>query len=451
MQRRRLPAAGGPDDPQERGARHARDELGHEPLAPEEEARVAGPEGGQPLVRADSPVRGPGRRLGALPRDLELDDAPDEVVLRGTQPGPVGGDAADRIGEAAQLQHARPLRRHAVQPRRQAAAGCQQALDRHVDVLRLARIELGEGAHAIGVQRLEHQRPGGPQRGHRLLRRRHHKHRPGESRVERIEVARDVVEHQQGGFGSPASGGRLARRVRRAATRSTARLRRPAAPLGRARRPDVSCRRRPHRRPTRAGHHRRVRAASAHAATPDRPAGPAVASPCPARAPVGSLRPRPAGRVGDPGGGSPRASGAARGRAPRRSPPRAPNVRPDRPPTPPPAGPSDTARASAARAVARATAHRRSATAARREPPGGGERPRSASIATSDACSRSASSRRISALANGSSATSASGLPRHNASAARASPFGAPSACTAAATSRSNRAASTRSTASRSS
>ena len=48
---------------------------------------------------------------------------------------------------------------------RQAAAGGQQALDRHVDVLGRARIELGEGAHAVGVQRLQHQRPGRPQGG----------------------------------------------------------------------------------------------------------------------------------------------------------------------------------------------------------------------------------------------------------------------------------------------
>ena len=58
VQRRGLAAAGRPDDPQERGARHPRDQLGHEPLAPEEEARVAGLERGQPLVRADGRVSG---------------------------------------------------------------------------------------------------------------------------------------------------------------------------------------------------------------------------------------------------------------------------------------------------------------------------------------------------------------------------------------------------------
>ncbi len=76
VQCRGLAAAGRPDDPQERGARHPRDQLGHEPLAPEEEACVAGLERGQPLVRADSRLTGRERvQLGALPGGLQLDDA----------------------------------------------------------------------------------------------------------------------------------------------------------------------------------------------------------------------------------------------------------------------------------------------------------------------------------------------------------------------------------------
>ena len=106
-----------------------------------------------PASSASNPVRSPAAcSLTMLPtRSSSAARSPDRsAVMRPTD-----------CGEPAQLQHARPLRRHAVQRLRQAAAGGQQALDRHVDVLGRARIEVGQGAHAVGVQRLQDQRPAG--------------------------------------------------------------------------------------------------------------------------------------------------------------------------------------------------------------------------------------------------------------------------------------------------
>ena len=75
-----LAAARRADDGEQRRADEPRDQLGDEPLAPEEVRGVVGVEGRQPLVRAGD------RRLVVLRRetladDLELGDAAGEVVL----------------------------------------------------------------------------------------------------------------------------------------------------------------------------------------------------------------------------------------------------------------------------------------------------------------------------------------------------------------------------------
>ena len=81
-----LPLPGRADDREQRRADQPRDELGHEPLAPEEVVRVLGPERREPLERAHDRAVRLDRRRRALARPLQVDDALDDLGLHRAQP-----------------------------------------------------------------------------------------------------------------------------------------------------------------------------------------------------------------------------------------------------------------------------------------------------------------------------------------------------------------------------
>ena len=111
MQCRGLPAAGGPDDPQERGARHRATSSATNRSRPKKKPA-------SPASNEASPLYGQAATSGAgRARRLELDDAADEVVLGGAQPGSLARRAPGRRVESAGGVGARPVGDGAPAPR----------------------------------------------------------------------------------------------------------------------------------------------------------------------------------------------------------------------------------------------------------------------------------------------------------------------------------------------
>ncbi len=104
MQHGRLTAAGGTDECQERGARHACDELGHEPLAPEEELGVVALEAAQALERrrAQRLLARRGRCVRERSRPLaRLEHTVGQLLLQLAQVASTGGCSARDVANSA--------------------------------------------------------------------------------------------------------------------------------------------------------------------------------------------------------------------------------------------------------------------------------------------------------------------------------------------------------------
>ena len=189
-QRRGLAAAGGPDDAQQRAARDARDHLGDEALAAEENVGVVDVEAGEALERAGPCVLW---RLGTLVSRLELDDARGQVVLGRPQPRAVAGRPVRGGAEAPPGLLVRPAASFRVHAPGDSAALLRQALDRRLLAV-LAGDRLDVGAR---------QRPERHRRTCAVLRRREHEQRPV-AQGHALELGGDlagrvpeVVDHEQ--------------------------------------------------------------------------------------------------------------------------------------------------------------------------------------------------------------------------------------------------------------
>ena len=148
---RRLAAPGRPDDPEQRGADEPRDELGHEPLAPEEVRRVRDVERRQPPERAAHRrvvLAGP---LGILASRLQLDHATGQLGLDGAQLGTACGGPTGSVVDATRRLAPRPSAGGLVHPARDPIALLHQPLGGRA-ALR------GDRAHRLRVERLEHER-----------------------------------------------------------------------------------------------------------------------------------------------------------------------------------------------------------------------------------------------------------------------------------------------------
>ena len=159
-QDRRLAAARRPDDAEQRRADEAGDELGDEPLASEEVARVGDVVGGQALERADDRHIVAVAPPAALARLLQVDDAAGQLGLDRAQLGAAGdrtiGDRADVAGRLA----ARPLPGDLVHAPRDAAAGVEQPLGGHVLDRPSGGVAGGDRAHGVGVEGAQLERVG---------------------------------------------------------------------------------------------------------------------------------------------------------------------------------------------------------------------------------------------------------------------------------------------------
>ena len=159
---RRLAAARRADDREQRRADEPRDELGDEPLAPEEVLGVGGVEAspgpctGRPSASVVVAVAA--GEAGALARGLELDDAAGQLGLERARLAAAGRRAPGGGVDAPRRLAPRPLARRLVDAARDAAAGREQRLDRDRAVSAVRRVEAGDGAHAAGVERLERDR-----------------------------------------------------------------------------------------------------------------------------------------------------------------------------------------------------------------------------------------------------------------------------------------------------
>jgi hypothetical protein len=206
-QRRRLATARRPHDPQQRRARQPRHHLGHEPLAPEEDARVLDVEQGQALERTGDDAALVLPQPGALADRLQLDHVAGEVVLGRAQTRTLARRTSRCGTQAPRRLAARPLARGAVYALRDAAALLDQPRDRHLGVL--ARIQSRHGGHSIGVERGKGKRRVDAQLGrkHGILGRRHDEHRqrgqpvdqPAKRGAQLVAAAVEVVEDQQRG------------------------------------------------------------------------------------------------------------------------------------------------------------------------------------------------------------------------------------------------------------
>ncbi len=158
-QHRRLAAPGRSDDGEQRCVGHARDQLGDQPLAPEEVLGVGGVERRDALVRADrrGDVAVGADQAGALASRLELDEPACELLLQRARLAAVGRCAPGHRVDAACGLASRPLRGGLVNLPCDPAARGQQRLDGHR--LRVGRgITGGDRPDAGGVERLEHER-----------------------------------------------------------------------------------------------------------------------------------------------------------------------------------------------------------------------------------------------------------------------------------------------------
>ena len=193
LQGRGLAAARGPDDREERGVGEARDHLGHEPLAPEEDAGVVDVERRQALERT-----GDDRGCAGV-HGLQFLDVARDLVLDSLEIGPTARRALGRGAQPPGGLGARPFARGAVDALRHAAALEGQSLDRYV-VRTGAGVERGDGAHAVGVERSEAQRSVGARV---TMRRGSHQHRRTPRQIIRqravhlLAGAIEIVEHQQ--------------------------------------------------------------------------------------------------------------------------------------------------------------------------------------------------------------------------------------------------------------
>ena len=134
---RRLAAPGRPDDPEQRGADEPRDELGHEPLAPEEVRRVGDVEGRQPLKRAaHRRVVAAGPR-GVLARRLQLDHAAGQLGLDERSSARPAAVRPAAVVDAARRLAPRPAAGELVHPARERRRSARAATRR--DVAALAR------------------------------------------------------------------------------------------------------------------------------------------------------------------------------------------------------------------------------------------------------------------------------------------------------------------------
>jgi hypothetical protein len=167
-QRRRLAAPRGPDDPDQRRTHDARDHLGDQPLATEEDGVVVDVERGEAFERT-----GDDRARGCLPfrtlaHGLELGDVAGEIVLGRPQSRSLRCRPSRRRAQAPYRLRARPFARCLVYALRHAAALLREALDGYLDVLASGRVRPRHGTHAVGVEWRQRQRCGGTESRHEL-------------------------------------------------------------------------------------------------------------------------------------------------------------------------------------------------------------------------------------------------------------------------------------------
>ena len=206
-QRRRLAAPRGPDDPDQRRTHDARDHLGDQPLATEEDVGVVDVERGEAFERTGDDLARGFLPFRTLAHGLELDDVAGEVVLGRPQARSLRCRPLRRRTQAPYRLRARPLARDLVHALRHAAALLHEALDGNLDVLAGARVRPRHGAHGVGVEWRQRQRCGGTESRHELglLDRREDEQRQcgelvgslGERRRQRSAGALGVIDHQQ--------------------------------------------------------------------------------------------------------------------------------------------------------------------------------------------------------------------------------------------------------------
>jgi hypothetical protein len=155
---RGLAAARWPDHAQQRSADEPGDDLGDEPLAPEEVFGVVDVVRGEALVRADGrPLVLGGQHGGAIARRLEVADAHRQLGV------PRAGLAAARRRSARRRIHspggfaAGPLARRLVDATRDAVARGEQPVDGH-GIPGGPSVGGRDGSQRVGVERLEHHR-----------------------------------------------------------------------------------------------------------------------------------------------------------------------------------------------------------------------------------------------------------------------------------------------------